>query len=245
MKFTVLLAGTILLVACSAVAQSPAVAQSEDSVTIQEGDSGNVFYWAQAQAPAPEPGQRAERGRRVGPPGNVTLTTAHMMGPWWKNAEIANQLHLTDQQKKEIDQSFYQYRLQLIDATAATQKLDMQLDNLMNADYLEEAQINQTLDQLVQARGQLSKIYAGMLISIRKVLLPEQWRSLQDLQAEKGMMPMMLMPMMLPGGPTTFGMGMPPAAGGVIFNRRVQAPAVAPIPPAPPSAPGAPPPPQP
>jgi Spy/CpxP family protein refolding chaperone len=233
MKVKVWLAGAVLLLAYSAVAQSPAVAQSEDSVTIQEpGESGNVFYWAQAQAPAPELRQRAERGRRVGPPDNFAFTTAHVMGPWWKNAEIANQLHLTDQQKKEIDQSFYQYRLQLVDATAATQKLDMQLDNLMNADYLEEAQINQTLDQLVQARGQLSKIYAGMLISIRKVLLPEQWKSLQDLQAEKGMMPMMF-----PGGPITFGMGMPPAAGGVIFNRRVQPPALAPVPPVPPAPP--------
>ena len=228
MKVKILLAVAALLMACSAMAQ-------ESVMTQEPGESGNVFFWAQAPAPNPGPGQRVERGRRSGPPENMTFTTAHVMGPWWKNSEIANQLHLTDQQKKDIDQSFYQYRLKLIDATAATQKLDMQLDQLMNADDLQEAKINQTLDQLVQARGQLTKIYSGMLISIRKVLQPEQWKSLQNLQAERGPMPMMG-----PMGSGGFGMGMPPAAGGVIFQRRV-----APLAPVPPGVPNAPPPPQP
>jgi Spy/CpxP family protein refolding chaperone len=230
MKVKILLAAAALLMAYPAMAQEPGMPPGP-------GESGNVFFWAQTPAPNPGPGQRVERGRRSGPPENMTFTTAHVIGPWWKNSEIANQLHLTDQQKKDIDQSFYQYRLQLIDATAATQKLDMQLDQLMNADDLQEAKINQTLDQLVQARGQLTKIYSGMLISIRKVLQPEQWKSLQNLQAERGPMPMMG-----PMGPGGFGMGMPPAAGGVIFQRRAER--LVP-PPAPPVLQIAPPPPQP
>jgi hypothetical protein len=58
-------------------------------------------------------------------------------------------------------------------------------------------------------------MYAGMLISIRKVLLPEQWKKLQTLQAEKGVMPLMfgVGPMMMeggPGGPGTFIKRLPP-----------------------------------
>jgi Spy/CpxP family protein refolding chaperone len=210
-KLRFFLAAFVLFFGASAVAQSV-----------------DVFYMAQAQAPAVA-GQKVQRTRQAGQQDVIAIAPAPFIGPWWRNSDIANELHLTDQQKKEIDQSFYQYRLQLIDATAATEKLDTQLDALMNADYLEEAKINEVLDQLVQARGQLSKIYAGMLISIRKVLLPEQWKSLQELQAKKG-----VMPMMLPDKAITFGMGMPPAAGGVIFKRRLQPPPGAPAPPPPP-----------
>ena len=230
MKLKILLAGTTfatLLLACSAMAQEP-------------GEQGDVFFWAQAQPPRVTTSGETHGPRRAGQE-NMMFARKPIMGPWWKDSDIANQLHLTDQQKKDIDQAFYQYRLQLIDATAATEKLDMQLDQFMNADDLQEDKINQTLNQLVQARGQLTKIYAGMLISIRKVLQPEQWKSLQNLQAERG--PML---MMYPKGPGIFGMGIPPAAGGVIFHRQI-APSPAPAPPLPfPGAPNGPPlPPQP
>ncbi len=218
MKVKFPLAAAVLLLAVSAMAQVPAMAQDSG----YPGEPGNVFFWAQTQPPGPVTAGHI-KGAHVAEEGNVMFRTSRMIGPWWKNSEIANQIHLTDQQKKDIDQSFYQYRLQLIDATAATEKLDMQLDQLMNADDLQEGQINQTLDKLVQARGQLTKIYAGMLISIRKVLQPEQWKSLQNLQAERGPMPMMNP--MEPGGlgmGMGFGMGMPPAAGGVIIQRHLE-----------------------
>ncbi|MGE0406070.1 MAG: Spy/CpxP family protein refolding chaperone [Candidatus Korobacteraceae bacterium] len=242
-------AAAVLLLACPLSAQIQAIepvqqndvfeAQLPEVMTLPALEAEYLPTWevalAQAPLPTPTPGQAQMQVRRTqriaGQPGDVVaFSAAPMIGPWWKNSEIANDLHLTDQQKKEIDQSFYQYRMQLIDATASTQKLDTRLDALMNAEYLEEGEINQVLDQLVVARGQLSKIYAGMLISIRKVLLPEQWKKLQTLQAEKGVMPMMFPP---PMGMT---MGMP-AGGNVIFNRRIGPPGAPPPPPAPPNQP--------
>jgi Spy/CpxP family protein refolding chaperone len=182
---------------------------------------------AQAQEPGAPGGQVFER--RIikrgagGAGGDVVFSSARAMGPWWKDSEIVNELHLTDAQKKEIEQSFYQYRLQLIDATAAVQKLDTRLDALMNGEYLEEAEIHQVLDQLVVARGQLSRMYAGMLISIRKVLLPEQWKKLQGLQAEKG-----VMPLMFGAGPVLFGAR--PGAGPFIRRLPPPPPPNAPVP---------------
>jgi Spy/CpxP family protein refolding chaperone len=225
MKFKFLSVAVMVLTAVAAGAQTgelnshdvegPNVMWQTFEMAI-DGPDGVPFEMAQNQTP---PMTAAKRVMRTGPPDVIAFSAVGgpMMGPWWKNSEIANELHLTDQQKKEIEQGFYQYRLQMIDATAGVQKLDMQLDSLMNADALEESQINQVLDQLVQARGQLSKMYAGMLISIRKVLLPEQWKKLQALQAEKGVMPMMFGagPVMMegPGGPMPFTRRLPPPPG--------------------------------
>ena len=104
-----------------------------------------------------------------------------MMGGWWKNSEVAQQLNLTDQQKQQLEKTFTDYRLQLIDQRAAVEREETKLQPLMDADQLDKAKISSQLDSLIAARTKLEKTSAMMHISMREILTPEQWKQLQSM----------------------------------------------------------------
>src|ERR1700733_13229039 len=100
---------------------------------------------------------------------------------WWNNPRIAEQVGLTDDQKKKMDDIFQQSRLQLIDLNAAVQKQEAIMQPLIEADQPDESKILSQIDAIAQARAQLEKANARMLFSIRQVLTPDQWKKLRTL----------------------------------------------------------------
>jgi Spy/CpxP family protein refolding chaperone len=106
-------------------------------------------------------------------------------GRWWDNPHVAQQIGLTDDQKKKMDDIFQQHRLQLIDLHAAVEKDEVLLHPLLQADQLDESRILSQIDAIAQARAELEKANARMLFGIRKVLTPDQWKKLQTLARER------------------------------------------------------------
>lgn len=102
-------------------------------------------------------------------------------GRWWNNPRIADQIGLTDDQKKKMDDIFQQSRLQLIDLNAAVQKQEAIMQPLIEADQPDESKILAQIDAIAQARAQLEKANARMLFGIRQVLTPDQWKKLRTL----------------------------------------------------------------
>jgi Spy/CpxP family protein refolding chaperone len=111
-------------------------------------------------------------------------------GRWWDNPRLAQQIGLTDDQKKQMDGIFEQHRLQLVDLNATLEKDEIILHPLLQADQLDEQKILSQIDAIAQARAELEKANARMLFGIRKVLTPDQWKKLQDLVQKRraGMM---------------------------------------------------------
>jgi len=119
--------------------------------------------------PPPRPGRPPmERAFHAGPPGR-----------WWDNPEMARKLGLSAEQQKRMDEIFQQHRLTLIDLNASLQKEEAILEPLMEADQPEESRIVAQIDRVAQARAELEKANARMLLGIRKVLNPDQWKKLQ------------------------------------------------------------------
>ena len=115
-------------------------------------------------APSPQPGRGPmERG----------------MGRWWKNPEMVEKLGVTADQQKKMDDIFQQHRLKLIDVTAAVEREEVTLEPMMEADQPDEARIVAQIDKVAQARAELEKANARMLLGIRRVLTPDQWKKLQ------------------------------------------------------------------
>lgn len=107
------------------------------------------------------------------------------MGEWWKNSEVVQQLKLSDAQVKQIEQSYLDSRLKLIDDNADVQKQETKLQALMSADQFHEGQVTSQIDQLLAARTRLGKDYAMMLVNVRRVLTPEQWKALQSVRGQR------------------------------------------------------------
>jgi Spy/CpxP family protein refolding chaperone len=100
-------------------------------------------------------------------------------GRWWNNPEMAQKLGLTADQQKKMDEIFQQHRLKLIDLNASLQKEEAILEPLVESDQPEESKIVTQIDRVAQARAELEKANARMLLGIRRVLNPDQWKKLQ------------------------------------------------------------------
>lgn len=165
---------------------------------------------ALAQAPAPPPGGPH-------PPGKdyfYVRTKGPDLGAWWKDSEIVRQIQLSDAQVSQIEQTFLNARLKLIDLNADVQRQETLLQPLVDADQMDEAKISTQLDQLLAARTRLEKSKMMLMFDIRKVLSVEQWKKLQEIQHQRERMQMgpppgkpgMMMPPQGPGpgpGPAT------------------------------------------
>jgi Spy/CpxP family protein refolding chaperone len=78
-----------------------------------------------------------------------------------------------------MDDIFQQHRLKLIDLTASVEREEVTLEPLMQADQPDEARIVAQIDKVAQARAELEKANARMLLGIRRILTPDQWKKLQ------------------------------------------------------------------
>jgi periplasmic protein CpxP/Spy len=138
------------------------------------------------------------------PPG-----TLHPPGPdlgkWWKNSEIVRELGLSDAQINQIEQTFLEQRLKLIDLRAELEKQEARLQPLIEADQPDETKVSAQIDQVLAARGRLEKANAMMMLAIRRVLSVEQWKKLQTIQHDREQMHQRMM-----GPPFA-----PPAPGGL------------------------------
>jgi Spy/CpxP family protein refolding chaperone len=126
-------------------------------------------------APPPPPMQSnrppMERAFRGGP--------GRGMGKWWDNPDVAKDLNLQADQKQKMDAIFDQSRTKLIDQHASLQKEETALEPLMNADSPDESKILAQIDKIAQARAELEKSNARMLLAVRQVLTQEQWTKLR------------------------------------------------------------------
>jgi Spy/CpxP family protein refolding chaperone len=149
------------------------------------------FAFAQSfDGPEPGPGgpDPAQGPGMAGPPMEHAFHAEH--GRWWDNAQMAQQMNITDQQKKQMDDIFLQHRLKLIDLHASLDKQETLLQPMIEADQPDEAKILSQIDAVAQARAELEKANARMLFDIRKTLTPDQWQKLKTMREEhhRGMM---------------------------------------------------------
>jgi len=108
------------------------------------------------------------------------------MGRWWKDPQMVEKLGVTADQQKKMDDIFQQHRLKLIDVTAAVEREEVTLEPMMAADQPDEAKIVAQIDKVAQARAELEKANARMLLGIRRILTPDQWKKLQAEQPRPG-----------------------------------------------------------
>jgi Spy/CpxP family protein refolding chaperone len=109
-----------------------------------------------------------ERAFHVGPPGR-----------WWNNPQYAGQLGLTTDQQKRMEAVFEQNRGKLLDQMSALQKEESSMGPLLAADQPDENRVLAQIDRIAQARAELEKANARMLLDMRRVLSQDQWKKLR------------------------------------------------------------------
>lgn len=105
---------------------------------------------------------------RLGPPGR-----------WWDDPEFVKKLGLSEDQQKKMDEIFNSNRLKLIDQFAALQKEEAIMEPLVSADPPDESKLLAQIDRVAQARAELEKANARMLLGLRRQLTHEQFLKLK------------------------------------------------------------------
>lgn len=190
MKPKVMLLLLVLLVPSVAFAQTPA------PTAVPAQQPGPMY---KTRAPEAQPGfaytedsqEPMQRQPMPQPPNPPDL------GKWWKNSDIVQDLQLTDAQISQIEVTFLDHRLKLIDLKADVERNEARLQPLIEADRPDEAKVGAQIDLLLAARGKLEKENAMMMLAIRRVLSVEQWKKLEAIQQGR-----MRMNYMRPGGPS-------------------------------------------
>src|SRR5436309_6365164 len=121
------------------------------------------------------------KAKKPAPPGaKMTVVFRGELGKWWQNSDIAKKLQLSDDQISQLDQTFYDHKVKLIDFGAEMEKQDLKLQSLLDADVPNEGQVEAQVDQVLAARGKLEREYTLMNLDLRKVLSLDQWRQLKS-----------------------------------------------------------------
>ena len=153
--------------------------------------SVNAFEWLQG----PDSHMGEGLGRQGGPPpppmqpNHGPMDRAMHVGPpgkWWSDPRFVQMLGLTPDQQKRMDDVFNGNRLKLIDLSAALHKEEALLEPLLAADRPDQPKILLQIDRVAQARAELEKANGRMLLGLRTVLTPEQWKRLQADAPGKG-----------------------------------------------------------
>jgi Spy/CpxP family protein refolding chaperone len=102
------------------------------------------------------------------------------LGKWWKDSALMKDIGVSDDQVTKIEKIFQDHRLRLIDLHADLEKQEVILEPLVEADQPVESQVAAQIDKVAQARANLEKSDAMMLLAIRRVLTVDQWKKLRD-----------------------------------------------------------------
>ena len=139
---------------------------------MMQGQRGGNFHGAAMHGRGEFHGQQEgqmDGGLHIGP-----------AGMWWKNPMVVQRLTLTADQTRKMDDIFQQSRIQLIDLTANVEKQQVMLEPMLSANPLDTVKASAQIDKVAQARADLEKAHAKMLLNIRGVLTADQWTKLRD-----------------------------------------------------------------
>jgi Spy/CpxP family protein refolding chaperone len=103
---------------------------------------------------------------------------------WW-NGPLAQNLDLSEAQRKEIRMTVREYRGHLLDLREAAQRTDDDLDMLLNASPVDQRKASEAIDRLANARAELTRTISQMTLRLRSILTDEQWQQLQQRAADR------------------------------------------------------------
>ncbi len=138
------------------------------------GVMGTLGAWAQGPGPDAPPGMGPHR-----PPMERALGMRGDRGRWWNEQRAIDKFKLTETQRKAMDDIYQQQRLTLVDLHASLEKQELAMEPLIRADQPDEGQVLAQIERVAQARAELEKANARMLLGIRKQLTPEQWKQME------------------------------------------------------------------
>ncbi len=98
--------------------------------------------------------------------------------PWW-DRPVVKDLNLSQAQTRQIRLTVREYRDKLIEARAALDKAEANLQDVLEDETLDVKKGDAAVEGLAHARENLTRVFAQMSVKLRGVLTQPQWKELQ------------------------------------------------------------------
>jgi Spy/CpxP family protein refolding chaperone len=173
---------TLALLASIAMAL-PVAAQQAPPGPPSQAQGGQPAPPPQGGPPPRGPGQRGPgQVGREGRPENPSADLQMPPGRWWNDSSIAQNVGLSAEQIKKMDDIFNGARDHLIDLDADVRKAEGGLQPLLDNYPIDRAKIMAQVERFAQAKAALEKANAQMLIDILAQLTHDQWVKLESMR---------------------------------------------------------------
>jgi Spy/CpxP family protein refolding chaperone len=139
--------------------------------------------FAKLQRPASQVAARDDISRRVRVQTNALTGGLDVQagGAWWSDDKVIARLGLSDDQKTKIERAFENHRLTLISNRNALEKEEAQLTQMINTERLDRNAVTAQILRVVNARAEMERTNAAMMLEMREQLTMAQWTQLQAL----------------------------------------------------------------
>jgi Spy/CpxP family protein refolding chaperone len=100
-------------------------------------------------------------------------------GKWWYNQKIVQNLNLTQNEIRQLDQLYVKSHRKLIKLKNAVEREQFELDTLLGQKKVDDAKVRKQFKRLESARTELADERLGFIIRVREIIGVERFQQLK------------------------------------------------------------------
>ena len=116
---------------------------------------------------------------------STLMAQGRMHGKWWHDKSIRDELALTDDETRILDEKYTDSRRKMIDLKNDVEKQRFELDLLLGSQDADKEQILTRYESLEQARQKLSRERFEMFMGIRDTIGAERFQELKLMRRDR------------------------------------------------------------
>jgi Spy/CpxP family protein refolding chaperone len=100
-------------------------------------------------------------------------------GKWWYNQKIVQNLNLTQDEIRQLDQLYVKSHRKLIKLKNAVEREQFELDTLLGQKKVDDAKVRKQFKRLESARTDLADERLGFIIRVREIIGVDRFQQLK------------------------------------------------------------------
>ena len=112
---------------------------------------------------------------------SVIIAQDMMDGKWWQSKRITEELKITDDEKRQLNETYTASRRELITLKSNVERERFELDNLLDRGESNKETVLDHYNRLETARSKLSEERFKLLLDVRDIVGIERYQQLKEM----------------------------------------------------------------